>query len=391
MLRDYTNYLVYLCRCAVTNKQPTCGFPTELDFERFFQFCYDHQLVGLAYDMISKIKTGYEDTQTMLIFKDKHNYAVLKDASREYYFGLVCESFADNGIDFAPLKGAVIKNLYPVPYYRQSSDIDILIRRKDTEKAKLIMEELGFETERFGNPDTTDNYKIDKFTCVELHKSLIQPRYKQFASCNDIPDRLILKGNHEYVMSDEDFYLFMIAHAAKHLQGSAIGIRSMLDIWIYLRKKPEINWDIINIGIKKCALNRFHERIMQIIGYWFENKECSNEIHILADYIAESGWNGSVEHRTAYALNNIGAVNDDLDGIRLKNFVKTAFMDKKNMQKRYPILEKHSLLLPLCWLHRGAEVIFKRRDSISSVIHAYDNADIDKSKRIDVMRKEFGV
>ena len=390
-VRDYTNYLVYLCRCAVKDEMPENGFSKELDFERFFQFCYDHQLVGLAYDMISKNKTGYEGTQTMLIFKDKHNYAVLKDASQEYYLSLIKEAFANNGIDYTLLKGSVIKNLYPIPYYRQCTDADILIRREDTERAKTVMEALGFENKTFGSEDHTDNYRIDKYMYVELHKNLVPKVYEQFRSCEEIPKRLILKGNHEYAMTDEDFYIFMVVHLAKHLKWSSAGIRAILDIWVYLKNKQELNWENINSELEKCELTKFHEKLMELVDYWFKCADPNKDILKMADYIGESGWNGSKEHTDAFDAKYLGAMNKSSSNMRLRYFLRIAFMDKANLRNRYPVLDKHPYLLPACWVHRGFEVLFKRRNMIDSVLHTYDDVDMNKSAQIDAMRKSFGL
>jgi hypothetical protein len=327
----------------------------------------------------------------MVIFNDKYEQAILKDAAQHYYLDQIKEAFAKNAIDYTILKGAALKDIYPSSDFRQSSDIDIFIKYRDTHKAKAIMEQLGFENLSFGNDDATDNYRADKFSYIELHKKLIPQRYKWAEECNKITDRLICNGNHEYVMSDEDFYIFMIAHIAKHLSWGGIGIRSILDIWVYLKSRENLNWDFINETLKKCELTLLHSKLIDLVDYWFNGKTPENDTRVLAEYIASSGWNGMEVHRKAFDVSALDAVNHSGIYVKIKAFLKIAFVGIDILKERYPILEKCPILLPLCWIHRGLAVIFKRRENISALLHAYDGIDMEEIRKIDNLRKELGV
>jgi len=51
---------------------------------------------------------------------------------------------------YIPLKGCLVKEMYPKPEYREMSDLDILVKRGDAAKLKPVMESLGYQCERFG-------------------------------------------------------------------------------------------------------------------------------------------------------------------------------------------------------------------------------------------------
>ena len=51
---------------------------------------------------------------------------------------------------YMPLKGTVIKELYPSIGMRQMSDFDILFDKKYAENVREIMLDLGFTCEHFG-------------------------------------------------------------------------------------------------------------------------------------------------------------------------------------------------------------------------------------------------
>ena len=226
-VRSYWKYLIHLCLCAVNNRPVTESLPGDLSLDSFFDFCGDHMLLGLAYDILQGTKTAQDEPEAMKRYENKYNHTILIDATQSCYLELIQEALNNSGIKHTPLKGSILKNMYPVSYYRQCADIDILISPEDAAGARDAMESMGFETKSFGSPVDTDNYKIDQYVYVELHKELLHAKYPEFARCNDITERLVKKDAHEYVMTDEDFYIFMMVHLAKHLKWSAAGIRSI--------------------------------------------------------------------------------------------------------------------------------------------------------------------
>lgn len=386
----YTLYLTHLCKCAI-EKTISSSPPKNLDFRIFYKFCQEHRLTNIAYAALKYSEADINAIPEMIIFKDKYEQAVLNDAAQHYYLDQIKEAFKKNKIDYVLLKGAVLKDIYPSSDFRQSSDMDIFIKYSDTYKAKDVMLELGFENITFGNDDATDNYCADKFSYIELHKKLIPQRYKWAEECNKIADRFISKGNHEYVMSDEDFYIFMITHIAKHLSWSGVGIRSILDIWIYLKTHQNLNWSFINEVLKKCDLTLLHSKLMDLVDYWFNGKTPENDIQFLSDYIATSGWNGREIQMKAFNINALGAVNRSSIYVKIKAFFKIAFIGIDALKTRYPILEKYSFLLPVCWIHRGISVIFTRRQNIRSAIYQYDKINMDEVRKIDSLRKKLGL
>ena len=121
---------------------------------------------------------------------------------------------------------------------RQSTDLDIYVEDKYTEKAKNILEKMGFVTERFSHKMQDDSYFLNNYVHVEIHRKLISNKCPWDDKCGEIIDRIKKTDNsdYEYEMSCEDFYLYMIGHMAKHMKYSGIGIRMVVDVWVYLRK-----------------------------------------------------------------------------------------------------------------------------------------------------------
>lgn len=73
----------------------------------------------------------------------------------------------------------------------------------------------------------------------------------------DVKNRLKTACGKQYELrfSDEDFYVYMIAHEYKHYSGGGTGLRSLLDTYVYcLKKGKTLDWDYISGEIEKLGI-----------------------------------------------------------------------------------------------------------------------------------------
>ena len=126
-----------------------------------------------------------------------------------------------------PLKGSLLKDLYPRYGMRQMSDNDILFDSSRAEDVRQIMESMGFTTKHFGHGNH-DVYFKKPVSNFEMHTSIInRNNERMFEYYRNVKERLIKNDNDAcgYHFSDEDFYIFMIAHEYKHYTGGGTGLR----------------------------------------------------------------------------------------------------------------------------------------------------------------------
>ena len=87
--------------------------------------------------MSEELKAAYTKTFQRAIFR----YANQANVYDEIY-----KLFETEKIPYLPLKGSVIRVLYPSPELRAACDIDILVHEEDLDRAQaLLIEKLGFE------------------------------------------------------------------------------------------------------------------------------------------------------------------------------------------------------------------------------------------------------
>ena len=217
----------------------------------------------------------------------------------------ILDSFEKNQIKNIVLKGFELKKLYPKSDMRFMSDIDILISKKDAEKVSLIMTELGYKIISYGK-EKDDVYFKDPIMNVEIHNALFDVQYKEYNSLFKTLDKMeniIPKTKYQYNFSDEDFFLFLFVHTVKHYLSYGIGIRVVMDIYIYLKAKEKtLNWEYINDSLNKLKLYDFFEVFNHFIKVWFEDEK-ENEIDIeIGKYIFRSGTYGNEKNNRLNSL-----------------------------------------------------------------------------------------
>ena len=142
-------YLMYLIRCVLNNKAPAKEKLDKMDLSGVFAVAKAHSLTAIAAYALES--AGIYDKD----FEEEKNKSIRKtiilDAEREN----VLAEFEKACIWYMPLKGILIKDLYPQIGMRQMADNDILFDKIRAEDVRTIMQSFGFITKNFdsGNHD----------------------------------------------------------------------------------------------------------------------------------------------------------------------------------------------------------------------------------------------
>ena len=272
--------------------------------------------------------------------------------------------FDASKIEYMPLKGTVLKTLYPKSEMRTMSDADILIKTEQYDVIKPIMTELGY-TETIESDHELIWYK-GKVT-IELHKRLIPSYNKDYYAYFGDGWRLakpISDGSTRYDMSNEDKMIYLFTHYAKHYRDAGIGIKHIVDLWVYKRSINNLDEEYVLSELKKLQLDVFYKNTMSTLDVWFEGKETDELVEFITGIIFNSGVYGTHEaHLLSDALKvtkQTGAVKKT----RLKKALNLIFLPYVSMCKKYPILQKVAILLPFMWVVRWFDVLLFRRENI---------------------------
>lgn len=357
----------------------------DVGFKTVHQVAKFHSLENWLYYAYANRLINVEKESIIKINKD-HQQAVIKAAFQDSELELITKSFEKNGIKHLVLKGSVLKYLYPSLDMRSMADLDILIDKKQLKSAKKIMISLGYTINRLGG--NHDIYYKKPYMNIELHREMIDESYMMSKYYKNIWDtvKLIPGKNYSYQLSDDDFYIYMIAHTAKHYGHGGTGIRSLIDIWVYLLKKNDaLNWEYINNEFIILGIDTFANNIKELATVWFSDKEYNEISTLMEEYIICSGTYGTTEN----AHISKGFINDDdVHKLRMKKWrylLRNIFPPYRIMKKTYPKLKYFPLLLPFFWLLRIIKAILKKEHSIKTRIQGITkitSEDIEKMKEL---------
>lgn len=321
--------------------------------------------------------------------------SLIRDANQETEVDSVIKCFEEKQIKAIMLKGWYLKQLYPRRDLRTMADTDIFIRQSDELLVNEILKKRGYQCNSIENKK--DNaYSKAPFMILEMHKNLFMyedewnERFNSPDSEMYIWNRLIPIDGYKFIyrMDDELFFVYMIAHTAKHLMDDGgIGVRAFLDIWIYLRKKPDLNFEIVFRDFDKLNLTKFAKAAIALSEFWFDKKNATTGVEQFGDYILKCGVYGNSDF---FVVNN-EVMRDGKQRGKWGYAFKRAFPTMESMKHRYPQIERKPWLLPACYTKRLWYSLRHRKDAIKGEINSVENIDYEQANSIRELYKNIGL
>lgn len=314
-----------------------------------------HQVAHIVASAL--LNNGYlENSPQQSEFLNEIYTAVYAQEKMNEVFHDVCSAFETAEIPYIPLKGAVVRKLYPQPWMRTSCDIDILVKKNDVNRAeKTIMSLGGYKKTGESKHDVI--YKSKNGIVIELHYKLIgnksSPLYIKELSTVWQTAKPDPENKYCFNLSDDIFYYYHIMHMAKHFRIGGCGIRPFIDLWL-LEKTNYVSSDAKNI-LKKGNIDVFAENAVKLSKVWFSNEEHNAITVKMQDFIIEAGAFGS--HRTRLISNS------QRSGGKLKFIFSKVFVPYNYLKRDYPILEKYPILTPWCETCRLFSFLFGKKKS----------------------------
>ena len=319
------------------------------------------------------------------------------------------KAFEKHGIRFMPLKGLIMKEIYPNGYLRTMSDLDILIDEENASDVRTVMEALGYTTVEFER-EHHDRYLKGKGIHVEIHRSLmdrdgnIKELHNGFDNVWD--DKLVIadKCNKQmYRQIPEEFYVFMISHAAKHFFFSGFGIRFVIDIGVYRKKfKDKLDYEYIKDRFRQMKILKFAETVERLADVWLDEntdlqsedifnrkditKDSQRDLLKMEKDLFDTPVYGDSSQLAVSMADNGRFESGSRKTLVVRALLKRIFPKKKQMKIDYPVLNKYIFLLPVCWLIRICKWVFSGNKSLRREVTVikemdYDNLEFKRSMK----------
>jgi hypothetical protein len=372
--------MIYLIACVLHGTEPEREKVMQMDLQQLYQVSRFHSLTSLvcmALENTELFQTSSSEMQKK--WKDEKNKSIRKNLLLDVERNKLFDWMNQNKIWHMPLKGSLLKEMYPKAGMRQMADNDILFDQAFQYPVKEYMESQGYRVVSVGkgNHDVYEKPPVYNF---ELHTALFGGEqdsvlidYYEKVKERLLPDAPGLFGYH---FSAEDFYIYLLAHAYKHFAGSGTGLRSLVDVSVYLAaKKDTLDWKYIRTEIETLQLTKFEAMCRKLSEKLFSHPTKNSSVELTEEeeqqvsYLIGSGTYGTT-------LNSVRKKMEQLqsDGTafrqttRLHYYWNRMFPNKVWIQTYAPFCDKHKWFLPFFLLFRVVRgVLFRRKKLVGEL------------------------
>ena len=272
--------------------------------------------------------------------KDTRLYIFQKDALQKIGIAL-----NEAQISYIPLKGAVLRQLYPEPELRTSCDIDVLVKEDDVEVAVAAIEKATDFVKKKRNYH--DISMVNSQVHLELHFSILENMENIDRLLARVWDYAVFDECSRYKLTPEFQIFHVIAHMSYHMVHSGLGIRPFLDLWL-LRMKTEYDEDIVRRMCTDCSIITFYEKCCNLVDAWMTGKPVPENLTAFENYTLNGGVFGNKE-------NAIASKQRQHRGFSY--YFHRVFMSRALLETEYPKKKKKPFLVPICQMKRWLRLL----------------------------------
>ncbi len=374
-MEKFQKEFIGLIQAAFTDKK--IDISSDFNWKKAVDLAKNHNIASILYYgavncNISKENDYMQELDYLTL------QSIMTNTRQIYEIEQIEKAFEKESIDYMPLKGSVLKSLYPKPEMRTMGDADILIKLDQYPKIEKIMTELGFAYQFESDHELVWEKKPSLF--LELHKSVMTSYNKDFYGYFGDGWKIAnnVAGSYRYEMSLEDFYIYIFVHFTKHYRISGIGIKHLLDLWVYSNARPDLNLLYIENELKKMNLGKFHENVKRVINVWFNGAAETEITDLITNVIFNSGQYGSED----MAIINRALQNGNESALKIKlaRLFGGIFLPYSSMKEKYAVLKKLPILLPIMWVVRCFDILLRQKLRLKKYMKKLNEIDSKKFK-----------
>lgn len=347
--------LIALLRQQVTGQTQT--IPSPVDWDGVARLAGVHGLCAMVYCGTEAMGLELPEGLQKWLYKE-YQRAVFRDVQLRDLARSLSEALDAKRIPHILLRGICLKENYPMSALRTMSDIDILVHTDDFSAIRTVALDMGAVP---GHSDGNHrNYTFPGGLTVEFHPELIHCDSPVGTGVNPGWQYAPEEKPGRMVMSEEGFYLNVIAHLANHFVSGGVGIRFVLDVWVCRHcRAPEMDRDFVLRELKRMSLYDFAMQIENLAECWFTTGVLPEEMEELSEYVISSGSHGTTQRAMLNAVTFSG-------GSAASALAGKAFYSRQEMENRYPWTRGKPWLMPAAWCCRAFRAVTKHGSLILS-------------------------
>lgn len=337
-------YIVALLKSLINGEKPP-EKPEELSFEGIFKKAKAHHVDAMTFYAVEQLEKKPEKA-LYDHWAESRNKSIFRDMNQSYEISLIKKKLEENKVRFVPLKGTILKELYPQSDMRYMCDMDFLIDEESKAAVKNILTDLGYQIDQY-DQGKHDVYFKKPVMNVEVHRSIFSEisSVGKFHTLFERPFDFAEEGS-GYCCNFEKTYFFLhiLTHAANHYLHAGIGLRAFMDLWLYYSEyRSEIDMKRLEEYLNKSKHKKLCMDMIELSQMWFGNKEFDEGLRETAQYVFEGGAFGSLQSQVSNKIKETG---------KLRYTLSWFFPSFKALREYHPILNKCPVLYPFVLIWR---------------------------------------
>ena len=309
-------------------------------------------------------------------------------------YNFFVKTLSQNSIKHLIVKGAVLRDIYPVKELRTSGDTDAVISKQDYEKCKEILLSKGFILSQ-DTGEELDMYYNGQYFEISNTFEYINEETKRFFE-NPFDEKLSYCEGCTYYLYPIYHLVYVLYHILKHIKNGGAGVRMLLDICVLFNKYNIDANEFLTI-MTSLNLEKSSKTILSLCKKLFKldipldykiDEDIENK---LLDTIISGGVFG-------FSNGNLGVVrlassmsNKTSRLSSIKAFFGMFIISKDYLMKFYPYARRHKILLPIAYFNRLFDAVFKRgKRNIKNIQSMFSNEN-DNAIRLSEVLNELEI
>ncbi len=361
-------YLLYLISCFLGGNEPK---GREVNLKELYRLAKINDVCAvLAYEskLISDDFPSDDEIESVL---NQHLGMALKAYEEKK---LVLEKLKGilNSLELEYLfvKGAVIKELYPVKQFRTSGDFDVIIRDNAFQplverlKSKALQSELKITD--FDFTHYAVYFRING-CLIELHRDA-DLKNDYFGDIFEVAKKV---GKYEYQLGLYDHLIYCFLHLVKHLKHRGAGIRMLMDLDVIIRSIENFDENKFYSMAEKAGKLNTARVVLSYCSYYLKtpvrdiadiehNPELCEKLSVAL--IDGGSFGYEKENLGIYHYNRTNGGKAVNSASRLKTVLGYIFPSTDYIREYREYSMRHSFLIPLAYAARIKDGLFKRKE-----------------------------
>lgn len=355
--KNASRYMVYVIRC-ILNQLELKKFPTNITWKTIWVLAKRNCVEAL----MGRCLQGYSEVPAEIRMESKRicNETLYRQLCFDVEREQVVRELEKQKLAYLMLKGINISKYYPGAGMRWMSDNDILCayiqpeqsggyrtkgdnaeevrfwEQKAREGIQIAMERCGFTLKDKGV--CHDAYIKQPMFKFEMHHQLFEETMDEGVSqYYQNPWKRAMQDEENpylYYYSKEDEYLYMVTHAYKHFSRSGSGIRTLIDMYVYLKNNESMDWNYISMQLKILKQEEFELLLRNTVIHAFSvgGKLTTQEWDTIF-YMIGSGTFGTSQNRIQHCLEKLEKEEGSTN--KVWGYMKDRLWMKEDMMKIY--------------------------------------------------------